>query len=115
VSTSVKSSGASLFANEIVLAEVPRAIRGGSSRSRDDALLLDRSLLAILPALNLSRLTRRVLLAAGSLEAPGLRTLDAIHVAAAARLGSGIDAFVSYDRRQADAARGAGLRVASPA
>lgn len=46
---------------------------------------------------------------------PGnLRSLDAIHVASAALLGSELIALVTYDQRMADAARGAGLAVAMP-
>jgi predicted nucleic acid-binding protein len=46
---------------------------------------------------------------------PGrLRSLDAIHVASASLLGSELIALVTYDRRMADAARGAGLPVAMP-
>jgi predicted nucleic acid-binding protein len=44
-----------------------------------------------------------------------LRTLDAVHLAAAQLLGSDIDAFVTYDQRLADAARAAGLPVVVPA
>ncbi len=39
-------------------------------------------------------------------------SLDAIHIAAA--LSSGVDAMVTYDRRQADAARAVGLAVIAP-
>ncbi len=45
---------------------------------------------------------------------PGLRALDAIHVASALRLGAEVEAFVTYDDRQAHAARTAGLHVESP-
>lgn len=46
---------------------------------------------------------------------PGLiRSLDAVHVASAELLGSGLTALVTYDGRMADAARGAGLPVAMP-
>lgn len=46
---------------------------------------------------------------------PGaVRSLDAIHVASAALLGSELVALVTYDHRMADAARGAGLPVAMP-
>lgn len=51
--------------------------------------------------------------AAGALAEPALRALDAIHVAAAVDL-SPLDAFVSYDERQAAAARLAGLRTVQP-
>ncbi|HEY2695880.1 MAG TPA: PIN domain-containing protein [Pseudonocardiaceae bacterium] len=43
-----------------------------------------------------------------------VRSLDAIHVASAERLGSKLMALVTYDRRMADVARAAGLPVAMP-
>ncbi len=46
---------------------------------------------------------------------PGLRTLDAIHVASALALSSEMDAFVTYDQRLVDVARAIGLPVVSPA
>lgn len=46
---------------------------------------------------------------------PGrLRSLDAVHVASAALLGSELIALVTYDQRMADAARSAGLPVTMP-
>lgn len=52
---------------------------------------------------------------AGSLS-PGtrLRSLDAIHVAAALSLGAALTSFVSYDKRQLAVATEHGLPVASP-
>ena len=44
-----------------------------------------------------------------------LRTLDAIHIATALAIGPTLDAFVTYDDRQAAAARTAGLPVVRPA
>ncbi len=44
-----------------------------------------------------------------------LRTLDAIHLATALSLGPGLDAFVTYDDRLAEAARALGLPVVRPA
>ena len=44
-----------------------------------------------------------------------LRTLDAIHIATALAIGPTLDAFVTYDDRQAEAARTAGLAVVRPA
>jgi predicted nucleic acid-binding protein len=60
-------------------------------------------------ALALLPLERRLLAAAGALAESALRALDAIHVAAAVDL-SPVDAFVTYDERQA-----AGLRTVQPA
>ena len=44
-----------------------------------------------------------------------VRSLDAIHLATALRLGEKVTSFVTYDKRLADAAQGAGLRVDMPA
>jgi predicted nucleic acid-binding protein len=105
---------ADLVSCELVLTEVPRAIRRASAD--DPALPLD-DLIArageTIDALALLPLDRGLLAAAGALAEPALRALDAIHVAAAAHL-SPLDAFVSYDERQAAAARLAGLRTVSP-
>lgn len=46
---------------------------------------------------------------------PFLRSLDAIHVATARRLGPDLTALVTYDRRMAQAAQQLGLPVESPA
>ncbi len=51
---------------------------------------------------------------AARLRPPRLRSLDAIHMASASVLGSGLQAFITYDRRLADAAREAGMQVVSP-
>lgn len=45
--------------------------------------------------------------------APELRSLDAVHLATALSIGVELD-FVTYDDRQAAAARAAGLRVVQP-
>ena len=52
---------------------------------------------------------------AAALEPPSLRTLDAIHLATALALMPDLDAFVTYDDRQAAAARALGLPVVRPA
>ena len=52
--------------------------------------------------------------AAADLEDRTLRSLDAIHVAAACSLGDDLAELVTYDRRMADAARGVGLPVLAP-
>jgi len=106
---------ADLVSCELVLTEVPRAIRRAAA---DDTrlpldLLLDRAE-ETLQAIALLPLERALLLLAGSLQEPALRSLDAIHVAAAASV-SPIDAFLSYDERQAAVARLAGLRTVAPA
>ena len=64
----------------------------------------------------LIRLSRELCDRAGTL-APGvqLRSLDALHTAAALSLGQALAAFVAYDQRLVDAAQQAGLAVSSPA
>ena len=49
---------------------------------------------------------------ATALAGPGLRALDALHLASALRVGA--NAMVVYDRQLARAARSAGLSVESP-
>lgn len=107
-------AGADLASCDLVLAEVPRAIRRAAAFDArlDLTLLMDRAD-AVIAAVALVPCDRALLLAAGALAAPGLRALDAIHVAAAAGL-TPIDGFLGYDARQAAAARLAGLRTASP-
>lgn len=105
---------AELVSCELVLTEVPRAIRRAVA---DDPLLPLDLLLErageLLDAVALLPLERALLAGAGALAEPALRALDAIHVAAAVAL-SPLDAFVGYDERQAAAARLAGLRTVSP-
>ena len=56
---------------------------------------------------------RAVYVEAGLLPGKHLRSLDALHIAVAVRADA--SAMLSYDDRQADAARAAGLRVIAPA
>lgn len=52
--------------------------------------------------------------AAGRLEPPQLRTLDALHLAAALELGDDLDGLVTYDARMVEGARTAGMAVITP-
>jgi predicted nucleic acid-binding protein len=105
---------ADLVSCELVLTEVPRAIRRVAAEVPGLAVrpLIERAG-EVLDALALMPLDRALLVAAGALAEPALRALDAIHVAAAADSGPP-DAFVSYDERQSAAARLAGLRTVAP-
>ena len=103
-----------LVSCELVLAELPRAIRRAAAN--DPGLHLEVLMARagdLVDAMGLLPLDRALLLAAGALAEPALRALDAIHVAAAVDVAP-LDGFVSYDERQAAAARLAGLRTVSP-
>jgi len=105
---------ADLVSCDLVLTEVPRAIRRAAALDR--RLPLDELLQRageLLEAVALLPLDDAVLVAGGTLAEPALRALDAIHVAAASHVGP-FDAFVTYDERQAAAARLAGLRTTAP-
>lgn len=104
---------ADIVSCELVLAEIPRAIRRAAA---DDPRLLELLIARAgetLEAVALLPLDHALLLAAGALAEPSLRALDAIHLAAAIDM-SPLDAFVSYDERQAAAARLAGVRTIAP-
>jgi predicted nucleic acid-binding protein len=106
--------GADLVSSELVLAELPRALHrvaaenprfqltGGLKRAEE---ALDR--LALRPV------DDALLIGAGMLAEPLLRSLDAVHLVTAL-LVYPIDAFVTYDKRQATAAQLAGLQVVAP-
>jgi predicted nucleic acid-binding protein len=106
--------GADLVSSELVLTEIPRAVR--RAVAQDPTLPLDRLLERtgeLVDVLALRPLDRVLLAGAGALAEPALRALDAIHVASAVDLDP-IEAFVTYDERQAAAARLAGLRTMAP-
>lgn len=69
----------------------------------------------VLGRIALLRLDDLLLDAAAALSGAHLRSLDAIHLAAAQALGGELAEVVTYDRRMADAARQVGLPVSSPA
>ena len=88
--------------------EVLRAVRPGGPAAIEAARRLLRSV-------DLIRLDDALLDAAGMLEPIGLRSLDAIHLAAAQLIAPVLRAVITYDRHMADAARSLGFPVAAPA
>jgi predicted nucleic acid-binding protein len=103
-----------LVSSELVLTEVPRALRRESA-VRDDLSLesLLRRAVEQIDAMSLRSVDEGLLVGAGLLAEPDLRSLDAIHVVTALHVYP-IDAFVTYDKRQAAVARLAGLRAVAP-
>ena len=89
--------------------EVHRALRR-SGRSRDAHARADD----VLGSLVLIRLDDFVLSRAASFDNPQIRSLDAIHLAAALTIGDDPEALVTYDSRLAKLAQNEGLTVLHP-
>jgi uncharacterized protein len=68
----------------------------------------------LLDGLDILALTEPVIALAETIGPPTLRSLDAIHLAAAAQLKRELTAFVTYDRRLLDGCREVGIATASP-
>jgi predicted nucleic acid-binding protein len=88
--------------------EVLRALQPGGDKAVDAGR-------AVLARCDLVRVNDHVLARAGMLGPQELRSLDAIHLATAERLGRDIGELIMYDERMAQAARQLGYRVSSPA
>ncbi len=99
------------LSSRIVAVEVIRAVARANPRDVDEALDQARSILQLLEYVELDQ---EVAGRAGGIEPLGLRSLDAIHLASAMVIREDLDAFVTYDARQAAAARELGLDVVSP-
>jgi len=93
--------------SELALVEVVRAVR----RRGQEAVHLAHD---VMKGVNLVQMERPLLETAARLDPIPLRSLDAIHIAAALTLGEVLSEIVTYDNRMADAARAVGLRVVMP-
>jgi predicted nucleic acid-binding protein len=87
--------------------EVPRAVRAHGRAALQRAQ-------QVLARIRLIRVDDTLLDAAASLDPGVLRSLDAIHLAAAQALGDSLRELVTYDARMAEAAALVGLPAASP-
>lgn len=94
--------------SRVLAVELLRAVQRANPASMGQAQ-------SLLDVMEFVELDAAVAARAAALEPPGLRSLDAIHLASALELGDELDAFVTYDARQAAAAKELGLPVASPA
>ena len=88
-------------------AELMRAVR----HAAPDRIVQAR---AVLDSITLIDLPTPLFEDAGRLDPTMLRTLDAIHLAAALDLGDDLQAIVTYDARLADAALANGVVVLAP-
>lgn len=96
-----------LISSALARTEVLRALLPGG----EPALMAGRRVLA---RIDLVRVNDRVLNQAGTLLPEERRSLDAIHLATAGRLGADLGDIVTYDERMAGAARALGYKVSSP-
>jgi hypothetical protein len=92
---------------DLARTELLRAVR----RVAPDLLVQARM---VLDLVTITEVTTAVFEAAGRLDPAILRTLDAIHVAAALDLGDDLEGMVTYDERLAQAAEQNGIRVTAP-
>lgn len=97
-----------LVSCDLARTELARAVR----RVVPDRMVQAR---AVLEAVTLLALTPAVLDTAGRLDPLALRSLDAIHLAAALELGDELEGIVVYDERLAEAAALNGIAVVVPA
>lgn len=97
----------SLFTAALARTELIRAV----APSGDQAIADARDLLH---RVDIVVLTRQLLDDAGTLRPLSLRSLDAIHLAAAQRAGDSLRAVITYDARMLSAAADLGISTASP-
>jgi predicted nucleic acid-binding protein len=96
-----------LVSSDLLRTELSRvALRLGDGAQRAEAILAG---IIVLPV------TTTTFDAAGRLEPASLRSLDALHLAAALDLGDELDAILTYDERLAAAAMTNGVEVVAPA
>lgn len=101
------TSGIEPVSCDLTRTELMRAVR----RVNPDTAQLAR---AVLDGLTLTTVTTATFEAAARLLPDALRTLDAVHLAAALALGDDLDAMVTYDDRLAGAASLHGVSVLAP-
>jgi predicted nucleic acid-binding protein len=96
------------FSCAIARTELLRAVHRGGSAAIEDARRVLRNL-------HLIHLGDALLDAAGLLDPVKMRSLDAIHLAAAALIAPELTGLVTYDKRMAEGAAHLGFPVVSPA
>ncbi len=102
-----EGSGAGLWSSDLLRTEALR-----TARRRDaDVLVAARERL---DAFHLVTLTRETFLRAAELDPAILRSLDALHLAAALEFSDDLDGVVTYDDRMAEATRVLGLALLAP-
>lgn len=94
--------------SDLTRTEMMRTVR----RAAADRLVLAR---AVLDSVIVLTLPTAIYETAGRLEPLTIRSLDAVHLAAALELGDDLDGVVTYDRGLAEGAQANGVPVVAPA
>ncbi|MDP9164665.1 MAG: type II toxin-antitoxin system VapC family toxin [Actinomycetota bacterium] len=97
-----------LVSSDLARTELTRAVRRVAPERMIDAH-------AVLDGLTLLTVPASMFAAAGRLDPVDLRSLDAVHLAAALELGDDLEGLVAYDERLQRAARLNGIDVIAPA
>jgi uncharacterized protein len=96
-----------LVSCDLTRTELLRAVR----RAAPDRVVRARE---VLDSITLMEVTTDIFEDAGRLDPTILRSLDAVHLAAALDLGDELDGVVTYDARLSEAALANGVAVVSP-
>jgi predicted nucleic acid-binding protein len=97
----------SLVSSDLLRTELLRAVRRGAPRRMERArAVLDTITIITMPTSTFER--------AADIEPDMLRSLDALHLAAALEFGDELEAIVAYDDRLTEAARRYGIPVVAP-
>jgi uncharacterized protein len=96
-----------LTSSALLVTELLRAVRRDFPERADHAI-------ALLDHIDTMPVNPDVLMVAGFISSPGLRSLDAIHLVTAATLYPQVTPLITYDRRLTAVAKALGLEVASP-
>ena len=103
----VEAARVPIVSSDLLRTELLRATR----RAAPERMVAAR---AVIDAVVLLTVSTAVFERAAQLEPEVLRSLDALHLAAALDLGDDLDGVVTYDDRLAEAARALGIAVVAP-
>lgn len=103
----LEGSATTAVSSDLARTEVIRAVR----REAPEQVVAAR---AVLDSLVLLTVTTETFEVAGRLDPSILRSLDALHLAAALSLGDDLEAMITYDERLAQACRANGVDVLAP-
>lgn len=103
----LNGSETEIVSSDLLRTELLRATRRGApERMQRARAVLDAVILLSLPSATFER--------AADLDPESLRSLDALHLAAALELGDELNGIITYDNRLAEAARARGIEVIAP-